>query len=555
MSTFSLKIKQLQIEHPEYKALSATWRTIGDLKDGVGAIKRNIEKYLPKRPSEDNELYQLRLAKLSYTGILSDSVNKYSSKLAGSPVHLSGGIDPFWEVFRGNNANPKSGIRKESNLLKDLFGSLLYFGRTWAAIDRPDLGVNPKSAYEARGLQNNPFVCLYDPLEVIYWADDWAVSRQIYPLVKPFENPKTIARWTYWGLNENIIYESEVTLKATKDSEGNHYDCISQVRIGNEWMPWESDAAIIEPTKVWNHGLNIRLISTLCLPSEQWVCNHVYNKQIQHLRIENAWTDAGYLSGIVQRIFTPPDVPPADDPRVTYDQPDYAKELSLAGNQHILIGNGYAFVESTGAALGNLQGQLDKIENQIKELVSLHFASGNTSVLNQSGASKAMDMSLLEDSMKSYGQQVLSLYNSILRVVSKMLGLPEVTAIGLSSYSTNNTDDLISQLSIIEDLPYVPSTAKKIAYGKLAQLLTGSASPEDERKIKDELDQLFMKAEKGCECDEPAADASDRLQEVVDDFGLTEPDYEHIYGEGAGSDLDVNSLGFTEEQMGYILNG
>lgn len=484
-------VSQLQITHPDWDAYSPFWRTIRDLKEGAMAIKRNIQKYLPKRPDEDKELYEMRLAKFSYHPVMSDAVNKYSSKLAGSPVHLSNAEHPFWGDFRANNNKPEANMRKESNLLHELFNGLLYYSRIWAAVDRPDLGVTPRSAYEARGLKNQPYVCLYEPLDVLYWSDDWAVTRHIYPLVKPFEAPQTICRWTFYSLNQNIIFEAPVTLKMVMDSENNKYEEISKVQIGSEWLDWNDPKAYLDPVKVWNHNYGMRLITSLNLPSEKWVCKQVYNKQIQHLRIENAWTDAGYLSGVVQRIFTPPDVPPMDDPRVSYEQPDYASELARAGNTHILVGKGYQFVESTGAALSNLQQQLDKIETQIKSLVSLHFASTNTSTLNQSGASKAVDMSLLEDSMRDYGQQVISLYNSILRIVARMVSLPEPTAIGLNNYAVDNLTDLLTQLTIAEDLPYVPPTAKKIAYGKLAQLMVGTASPEDEEKIQEELDSLF----------------------------------------------------------------
>ncbi|MBW4558433.1 MAG: hypothetical protein KME59_21410 [Trichormus sp. ATA11-4-KO1] len=534
------RLRDLEIQHPDYVAHSSIWRTIKDLKEGVCAIKRNVQLYLPKRPDEDSELYHMRLQKFSYTPVMSDAVNKYSAKLAGSPVHLSGADNDFWSDFRANNASPKVAKRKEANLLHEIFNGLLYYSRIWAAVDRPDLGVTPRTAYESQGLPNNPYVVLYDPLDIPYWGDDWAISKHYYPEVAPFQQPKTICRWTYWGLNENIIYEAEVKLKVAKDSEGNYYDTLKSVWDAKkkEWLPWDDDNLYLEPTKVWQHNLNERMITTLTLPSEKWVCKQVYNKQVQHLRIENAWTDAGYLSGVVQRLFTPPDVPPSDDPRITYEQPDYANELRLAGNAHILVGNGYQFVESTGSALANLQGQLDKIEQQIKELVSLHFASANTSVLDQSGASKAMDMSLLEDSMKDYGQQVISLYNSILRIVSKMLGLPEVTATGLSSYSVDKMEDLINQLSVIEELPYVPPTAKKITYGKLAQLMVGTASPEDEEKIKKELDELF-------------ADISNADEPLET---LESPDADKVTKEVTTKDL-AEAYGFTEEEALGILGG
>lgn len=543
-----LRADRLEIEHPEYQALSPYWRTVRDLKDGAIAIKRNIERYLPMRPDEDRELYALRLGKFSYTPVMTDAIGKYSAKLASSPVHLSNAEDYFWETFRANNNSPKGAMRKESGLLQEIFASLLYYSKVWVAIDMLETDVVPRTAYESKAVNNPPYCQLYDPLSVINWGDGWAVVRTIYPLVVPFEFPKTIARWTYYTQYSNIIYEAEVKLKAFRDSEGNICDKVDRVLIGDKWLPLDDENAILEPIKEWQHGLGMLLLD-LSIPMEKWVGKQVYLKQIQHLRIENAWTDAGYLSGVVQRLFTPPDVPPMDDARIVYEQPDYAKELARAGNTHILIGNGYQFVESTGAALGNLEGQLNKIEQQIKELVSLHFASGSKGMLEQSGISKEIDMTLLEDSMATYGQIVLALYNMILRLVSKIKGLPTPLAVGLSNYTVDSTDGLINQLTLVEQLPYVPPTAKKIAYAKLAQLMVGTASPEDEKAIKEELEVLFSKPKAETE----GTDKEEILQAVIDEYGLSEEEYQYLYGSGGSFNRDLNSMGLSEEAIKRIV--
>jgi hypothetical protein len=493
MDINAVKVKDLQIEHFEYQKLAPQWRTIQTLKDGYDAIESNLAKYLPRRPDEDEELWSMRMAKFSYTPVMSDAVSKYANKLAGSPVHLSNAENDFWSTFRVSNNHPDENKRNEANLLNLLFSRLIYYSRTWVVVDRPKVGLKPRSKYESDKLQNKPYVVILDPLDVIYWDTDWAVTRTYFSQSEPFQAPKMICRWTLYTKVSNIVYEAEVKLKTSKDYKDNLYDEIKLVRIGNDWVSPEDDKCILqpEPTKSIQHNLGMRMITTLSIPSEKWIGKMVANKQIQHLRIENAWTDAGYLSGVVQRVFTPPDAPPIEDPRQSYEQPDYAEELKHAGNAHILIGKQYAFVESQGTALANLQMQLDKIESQIKVLVSLHFASSDKGALEQSGLSKGMDMSLLQDSMKEYGQQVLSLYNSILSMVSKQMGLLEPVATGLSSYSIDVIGDLIEQLQAIEELPKVPKTAKKIAYGKLSQLLTGTTSPEDEEVIKAELKQLF----------------------------------------------------------------
>lgn len=490
-----IKISQLEIQHIEYRDNAPLWRTIDTLVEGVPAIEKSIEKYLPKRPNEDDELYRMRLDKLSYTGVMSDAVHKFTSKLSGSPIHFTevNSDDEFWSEFRHNNAPSNQPMRDESYLINTLFSNLLYYGKVWVAVDMPDTGLNPKSKFEEKqiGKRNMPYLTVYTALDVTYWGEEWAISKHYSVKSEPFEEPKLVCTWLFWGKDINASYSAEVKLASRTDAQNNNYEYIHEVKIGGLWMSPKDDAAIIPLKKVWEHGAGHRLLCTLKLPKESWLCKHVFNKQIQHLRIENSWIDAGYLSGTVQRLFTPPDLPPVDDPRFIYEQPDYTKELGLAGNQHILIGNGYAFVESEGKALGNLEAQLDKLESQIRQLVALHFATGEKGAIEQSGASKAMDMTMLEDAMRNYGKRVMSLYNDILKLTAIVAGVEEPIAIGLESYSAETVEDLLATIMNLETLPKFPHTAKKITYGKLAKLLVGTISPGDGKQINDELEKLF----------------------------------------------------------------
>jgi hypothetical protein len=556
-------VRDLQIEHPEYTENVPFWRTISDLKDGAIAVSKNLPRYLPKRIDEDEDLYRLRLEKFSYTPVMSDAVSKYSSKLAEAQVHLSipnENDSQFWEQLRDNTAAPELPKRIESHLLSELFGQLLYFAQAWVAVDTPQVPQIPRSKYEEQQLGIMPYFVVYSPMDVIYWDTEWAITRQFLYKPEPFKASSTLVRWTYWGVNENIVYETRVKTKTARDTQGNLYTTIQKVWVNNDWEPWDSDRAFLEPTQVIQHNRGVRLITHARIPTEKWVCVQVYLKQIQHLRIESAWTDAGYLSGIVQRVFTPPDPPPVDDPRIQFQQPNYQEELSKTGNPYILIGKSYTFAESEGKALGNLETQLDKIEAQIRYLVNLHFASGATSALEQSGASKTLDMSLLQDAMLYYGQQVLALYNNILRVTARVVGKPEPTATGLNNYSVDNLEDVVNQSAIIETLPSVPPTAKKIWYGKMAKLMTGTISPEGEQQIRDELDQIFSQDTKECDCKKENQDKETKPQEVLgwvqEDNQLPQEVMDYLYkGKPMGEDFDLSQLNFADKDWEYIING
>ncbi len=197
------------------------------------------------------------------------------------------------------------------------------------------------------------------------------------------------------------------------------------------------------------------------------------------------------MAGTIQRIFTPTPPVASNDPSVVYDEPDYGN--LKADNQHILIGNGFQFVESSGSAIASLTSQLDKIELQIRAIVSMTDSTVNSSAKEQSGASKAIDREPLEDTMKAYGVKIASLYQDILQMVARAANIDtDISVSGLDSYSSNTLSEMLDQCAKLPDIyKALPPTALKLWFGKLANLLAGSRSAELENSINSELDKLW----------------------------------------------------------------
>jgi hypothetical protein len=415
---------------------------------------------------------------------MSNAIREFVSKLAGSPLFISGDNDDFWQLWRSQTDGANC---SESELVTKLFSSLLYFKKAYVGVDRPRLGVVPRSLAETEKLPNNPYAICYEPLDVPHWGDGWVLTRQLRWVSEPLQEVKQVCRWTFWTTEEIVAYEATVR---PLGSEWDTLGLIGEVLTPEGWFYFDSPRAIVPLVARTTHGLGRCPLVAAELPSELWTAGNVYLKQLQHTRIESSWTEAGAIAGTIQRIYTPSPPPPMDDPRFTYEAPDYS-ELAKANNAHILIGAGFDFKESTGQAIGALTSQLATIESQIKDLVSMRFASVSTGALEQSGKSKQVDMSLLEDAMQAYGSRVLQMYQDILDTVADMVKLPRVTSYGLNSYSTDTLDQMLEQSEIVKTLPQVPQLALKVWYSKLASLMTGTISPDEEEKLQEELDQIF----------------------------------------------------------------
>ena len=423
-----LTIAQLSQEHPQYVANSPAWRTIEALRSGYGAIKKNVGKYLPRRPVEDDELYELRKAKLCYSPVMAHVVRTYAGKLVEAGIVFPETTNKVWLDLRGNSAAVGKPKRGELSLLSDIFRSLLYFGKAYTMVDLPKQVTQARSTFELRQNGYKPYFTSISPLEVINWGEGWYVLKQYVQDSTPFTANPLHCLFTYIGLDKTYRYSVPVKLEDVEDCEGNLVPQIAKVLYKNEWQK-PDEFMTFDVTEIIAGVGSDRLVMTT-VDDDEWLCYALYNKQIQHLRIENAWVDAGYLSGTVQRVFTPSDPTVNDDPRVSYSDDSTRRDLAQAGNTHILIGKGYSFVESSGTALANLEQMLDKIEQQIKVVANLHFASSSKGTLQQSGLSKQMDMSLLTGIMHEYGLVVLDSYNALLAQVARILSIDPVIVHG-----------------------------------------------------------------------------------------------------------------------------
>lgn len=464
-----LHILDIDSYHPDYLELAPTWRTIRDLSEGYTALRGNVERYLPRKPNEDDQLYSLRAAKLAYTPIMSSVVNRYLGKLAGGTVSIEGET-PEVAAFRQANQTPGEPNRNEKGLLGQIFKDTLLYGCTWLCVDKPVTGLQIVSLYEEQAnKQLTPYVNSISPLTVINYGEGWHITKCWSLVTQPFKQPTKTLVYTLHTADVTVTYEVQAKTKPSLDNQGNTYLELTHVLVGKDYISVKDENAIVKPTKVSPKSGVYNYVRSK-VTADKWLCKQLYSKQIQHLQIESAWTDTGYLAGTIQRVYTPLPAPPIDDERQPYRAPDYQAELAKTGNSHILIGANYQFVESSGGAVTHQQGMLDKIEAQMKELTALHFASSSTGVLAQSGKSKAVDMSLLDDTLKEYGTLVVSIYNEVLELVSYYNGGGNVSAVGLTEFNTLDMDSLVGLIDSVGKLANFPDSSSQLLYSKLMEL-------------------------------------------------------------------------------------
>lgn len=389
-----LKLSVLESQKTDYIELLPTLNTISDLVKGGNILYKKRREYLKRRPGEEAELYNLRLEKFTYTPVLGNAIRETVSRMATSTLHVSGlpGNDSFWKAFREATDGDK---RNEFDLLLKIFRELLQYKSVFVFVDKPSSPVRPRNRREELALGLNPYVVLYRPQEVTNWQPGkWVKIRQIEEVADPFGQNQTIATWTFIDDQSVARYSSPVKLAA----DGSIKEVLQPPNAENEpTVPLDGEPVV--------HGYGRLPVIRYELPDELWTANQAYLKALQHLNIENAWTDTAMMAGYVQRLFQPLDPVPDGDIHTTYE--DDERSSIVSDNAHILVGKQFKFNEIQGSCLETLSEHvLKEIVQQIRGIISLGGLSGTKGALEQSGLSKSFDYAQFNDSLKGYGKSV-----------------------------------------------------------------------------------------------------------------------------------------------------
>lgn len=463
-------ITNLLQTHSHYDFYKSSWQTIKDLREGFATIYAKKERYAPQRIGEEADVYANRLECLSYTNILNENIHRLASILTSTPISLEYQDTLFWDDWVRRVDGKKL---THNGLIYDIYCNLLYYGRVHLVIDNPVITNPSRSRGEYVDNRQYPVVTLLNPLEVINWGDDWVISLQINEVNQPLQPRQTIATWKLWTTESITSWSTEVTV--------NIDNVITKVKIGNKWYLPEDKRSRLEGETLL-HGWGVLPVVSYVMSDEKWVGQAVWPKAKQHFNIESSWTWAGRYAGIIQRIFTPSPPTMNDNPALVIDPPDYSDVIS--DNAHVLIGQGFQFVETSGSAITTLGQQLAQIALDVKDTVNITFASG--APVEQSGVAKKVDMLLLQNALTSYGYIGTEIDEELLSIVATIAETDTPTVNSNLSYSLEDAETALDRADRL--LPHAeniaPITLREV-YKKLQHLLLPDASED----VKTEIDK------------------------------------------------------------------
>ncbi|MBE9178685.1 hypothetical protein IQ268_08945 [Oculatella sp. LEGE 06141] len=484
-----LPLKTLETQHPDYMAIAPTLTRIDDLAAGGHQLEAKKRQYLKPRTGEEQELYELRLQKFTYTNVLGGAIAQQASKLSSSSLSVTGleSHDKFWQKFRENN-NRKG--RSEKQLLTETFRDALKFKRVYLHVEKPYLEVSPRTKQEEEALGASPYICLYTPLHVTNWGEgdttalDWIKIRQVTTVTSPFAKPALKATWTFITGTHTAKYEAFVKL-------GKGGAIAELVNQKGDTLETGEDAKVSLLRAVPHRAGKLPVVM-MEVPDDLWVTNQAYLKALEHLRLENSRSDTAEMVGYVQRTWKPHVVADTD---LDHTFVDTEEELKT-GNQYVIKGD-FSFSEAQGTSLASVGGVLQEIRDVIQDMIGMARASATKGAVEQSGISKKLDYVVQELILKSYGSLVCDAYQDLLQLVAIVAGhrkeeAETISVTGLDSFDVDSLETMLAiaiEITQIED--HLPITVLKLFYQQLSNLLVKNASAEQQAQIAEEIEQLF----------------------------------------------------------------
>jgi hypothetical protein len=482
----SIPLKTLQAEHPEFSAMKPHLERIQLLTEGGWRLRDKLSSFLKIRAGEEKEIYEARLEKFAYSGVLGSCISQMAAKLTSGTIHLSNtSNESFWEKFRENNNGEG---RTENQLVEQLFAESLKYKTVYVHADKPKAPVEPRSRAEEEALGLRTNLVLYPAVQVPMWSESngkltWIKVFQITDDTSdPLRKPLKKARWTFIDGEQIATYESFVKI-------GRKGEILALLDSKGEPVLGGTDVAV-PLTGLVAHGFGVIPIAKLELPDDKWSGNHASPLAEQCLRLECHKFDL-LTCAFFQRTYKPLQTPD-DDLGETFVGGD--DEPLPSGLQYILKVDKFEWTEPEGKVLPSIELALENCKKDIRSILGAGGAY-TQEVTEASGRSKEMDFVLENSRLESYGSILTDCLQDVYQLVERAQGNnSETLAVsGLDEFGGDRLEDLIENLNMLLgiDMARLEQTLTPTLYlivrEKLVSLLIGNLTPETRAKIMSEL--------------------------------------------------------------------
>ena len=385
-------MKYINREHPEYVARAAMWKKYRDLYAGGEEFRQNASDYLVRRSREPGEVYGERLNRVFYENYVGSIVDWYGATLMRrEPVIIAEGQnEPGKSFFREFTENcDRKGTDLTEFFRQRLIEAMVY-GSSWITVDFPRFRrkVATRAEEDALG-RSRAFLASYTPEEVINWSYDdqgqleWAVLRTSHLRQGKVtdETWRNETRWLYYDRQNFRLY-------GRSGEEGSEIELLDEGR----------------------HGLaNLGRIPLfqLKVSGGLWLLNKAAALQLEHFNKSNALAWA-----LTMGLFAMP---------VVYSEREWNQMVGESYFIQLGPSDRFGWTEPEGHVFQIASDNLVRLKDEIYRVCYLMIQAwgSNSPQAQQSGWSKAQDLSVTHEVLRAYGDAVKETMRQVLHAIEE----------------------------------------------------------------------------------------------------------------------------------------
>jgi hypothetical protein len=406
--------KQIDIKHPEFLLNQEKWFNVSVLYTGGDEIKRVADRFLKRRPKEDQTVYQHRVDQFCYEDNLGCGLGWHEAEMFEN--------DPAIEIkVKGKDGQPTDAeISPDQQafypqkFLKDcdchgttfidmyrrVFTQLLLFGQTYVSVDLPardpDNLVQTLQDERAKGLLD-PYICAISPMDVINWDKDdhgnllWAVIYSKNEQQRFLKKPVVVERWYWYDRQQYRVYEA----KYEKPQSAVVITGAGMNSAPSTTSNLDAEKVPIELVRAGYHALagkNVVPLQHIQVPDGWYMGNRAYLPALEHLNLSNALKFSLYMAALAVPVLITDD----DVSSITMSETGFIK---------LGIGSSYHYAEPTGTCWEKLSERCKTLTEEIWRALYLVSQARSTTATasSQSGISKKQDMAPSHDVLNGLG--------------------------------------------------------------------------------------------------------------------------------------------------------
>jgi hypothetical protein len=459
---------QIDLEHPEFKRQSWTWRTYRDLYAGGHQFKLHAADYLLRRQKEPLDVYGERLYRVFYENYIGSIIDWYAATVFRREPSLQffGGLDAgkafLCELaddcdLRGTNL---------AAFFRRSFIDMLVAGRSHVLIDFPRAPhtASNRAEEDLSGI-SRAFLVHFDAEDLINWSCDergvyeWVVLRTKVQRQVSVDSSE-IVNETFW------YYYDKTQYRTYRRIEG-------QVAAGANEPPFIE--LIAQGPHALTHQARVPLF-TLQVSDGLWLTNKAAHLQLEHFNKSNA---LGWA--ITMGLFAMP---------VVYSDREWNQIVGESYYIQLGPGDRFGWTEPDGKVYQIAAANLETLKEEIYRVCYLSQASGESiSGAAQSALAKQLDFTITQEVLRAYGTAIKNCIRKVLTAISDARedGV-QISVTGLDELDITDFGTELQQATNLLNLGIKSPTLTREIFQRLAVKYLSDARQETKDQIAREIE-------------------------------------------------------------------